>query len=127
MFFYSDSLSFSVQKYNFLRSSGTSRSSRSSRISRQDFIIIIIAVFIMLNYFILACIYTAYRIHNLHKATPSDTLVSGPPPASDFILGFLSHYWISISLFLLRMCRMIMWYKISVIMRFICKIMRFIR
>ncbi len=22
----------------------------------------------------------------------SDTLVSGPPPASDFILGFLSHY-----------------------------------
>ncbi len=43
MFFYPDSLSFSVQKYNFLRSSGTSR---SSRISRQDFIIIIIAVFI---------------------------------------------------------------------------------
>ncbi len=34
----------------------------------------------------------------LYKATPSDTLVSGPPPASDFILGFLSHYWISISI-----------------------------
>ena len=41
------------------------------------------------------------------KATPSDTLVSGPPPASDFILGFLSHYWISILLFLLRMRRMV--------------------
>ncbi len=27
------------------------------------------------------------------KATPSDTLVSGPPPASDFIFGFLSHYF----------------------------------
>ena len=36
MFFYPDSLSFSVQKYNFLRSSGTSR---SSRISRQDWLL----------------------------------------------------------------------------------------
>ena len=26
----------------------------------------------------------------LYQATPSDILVSGPPPASDFILGFLS-------------------------------------
>ncbi len=43
----------------------------------------------------------------IYKATPSDTLVSGPPPASDFILGFLPHYWISISLFLLRMRRMV--------------------
>ncbi len=30
-----------------------------------------------------------FILWNVHKATPSDTLVSGPPPASDFIL---SHY-----------------------------------
>ncbi len=59
------------------------------------------------------------RRNYLHKATPSS--------------GFWStarirlYSWISISLFLLRMCRMIMWYKISVIMIFICKIMRFIK
>ncbi len=63
----------------------------------------------------------------LHKATPSDTLVSGPPPASDFILGFLSHYWISIPLFLLRMRIMVHVIENSVIIIFICKIMRFIR
>ena len=53
---------------------------------------------------------------NPYKATPSDTLVSGPPPASDFILGFLSHYWISISLFLLRMRIMVHVVQNSVIM-----------
>ena len=63
-------------------------------------------------------------MHDDDKATPSDTLVSGPPPASDFILGFLSHYWISISLFLLRMRRMVHVVQNSVIMIFICKIMR---
>ncbi len=46
MFFYPDSLSFSVQKYNFLRSSGTSR--RSSRISRQDSSIIIAVYYVEL-------------------------------------------------------------------------------
>ena len=61
------------------------------------------------------------------KATPSDTLVSGPPPASDFIIGFLSHYWISIPLFLLHMRIMVHVVQNSVIMIFICKIMRFIR
>ncbi len=68
MFFYPDSLSFSVQKYNFLRSSGTSRNSRrSSRISRQDSSIIIAVYYVEI--FNIACMVNMHvycLMHILH-------------------------------------------------------------
>ena len=53
------------------------------------------------------CMVKKYKLTEIiSKATPSDTLVSGPPPASDFILGFLSHY------FYYACAEWSMWYKI---------------
>ncbi len=62
------------------------------------------------EFYLLLCILLAVRVSwcrwTHYKATPSDTLVSGPPPASDFILGFLSHY------FYYACAEWSMWYKI---------------
>ncbi len=68
MFFYPDSLSFSV---HFLRSSGTSRSSRrSSRISRQDSSIIIAVYYdellIIIAYMVNYLNSILYVMHILH-------------------------------------------------------------